>query len=318
MNYSDIAKSKIGLGKVENIQFSAVDGLISGYGLVDGGSDLQYVVEKGVRSSELEVAEDASELHDFTASKDTYVYITLSSGAKVYTELDNGEAEPTTQDGDIYIGLVVTDDTVVTSATNAIIGYVKSIANEIGVAGLKSSGNPLTSNTNITLTEDYTIPTGESRIVSSLDTNGHTLTVDGELMDISAMNAELLDEVRAEYDPQLDAKQSILQSSYTQLDDATLDTGTHTFDYALGDYQQLTVEGDITLAFSNFVSGKVCSFVVELIAGGDYTITYPDGVEFDSGTAPELTSGTDVLGVVNDKDDVLSIYVIALDKKVVA
>jgi len=143
MNYSDIAKSKIGLAKVENIQFSAVDGLISGYELIEEGSDLQCMIGVGVRSSDLLITRDAAELHDFTANKDTYVYITLASGAKVFTEVDNGEAEPTAQDGDVYIGLVVTDDTAVTSIASATIWYVKSITNEIGVSAMNVAASSI-------------------------------------------------------------------------------------------------------------------------------------------------------------------------------
>ncbi len=115
---------------------------------------------------------------------------------------------------------------------------------------------------------------------------------------------------------EIDSKQTILASSYTQIDDASLGTGTHTFDYSLGDMQQLTVTGDITLAFSNFTSGKVCSMVLDLIDAGDWTITLPSSILFDSGTKPTFTSsGTDRLCIFKDKDEVYSLFVLGLDIK---
>jgi len=99
-------------------------------------------------------------------------------------------------------------------------------------------------------------------------------------------------------------------SSYQQIADASLGTGTHTLDYSLGDMAQVTATGDFTLAFSNFVTGKVCTMILDCVNWGDWTITYPAGMLFSGETLPEMSSGTDRVLVVKDKDDVYSFFVV--------
>ena len=109
---------------------------------------------------------------------------------------------------------------------------------------------------------------------------------------------------------------TIDKSSVRQIADASLGTGTHTFDYANGDMQQLTATGNITIAFSNFPTGNVAGFVVDAVNWGAHTITHPAGIQFAGGTAPNYTaSGTDRLVVINDKDDVLTLHVVGQDIK---
>lgn len=108
-------------------------------------------------------------------------------------------------------------------------------------------------------------------------------------------------------------------SSYTQIADASLGTGTHTFDYSAGDMQQLTATGDITIAFSNFVTGEVCTMIIDAVNWGDYTITHPAAMLFAAGTAPTYTvGGTDRLMIVKDKDDIYSLFIIGQAVGVVA
>lgn len=105
-------------------------------------------------------------------------------------------------------------------------------------------------------------------------------------------------------------------SSYTQITDASLGTGTHTFNYASGDMQQLTATGDITIAFSNFVSGAVCGMIIDAINWGAHTLTWPVGVLFAGGAEPAwTTSGTDRAAVIKDKDNV---YTISLQQTAIA
>lgn len=99
-------------------------------------------------------------------------------------------------------------------------------------------------------------------------------------------------------------------SSYDQIADASLGTGTHTFDYSSGDGQQITATGDITLGVSNFVSGKICSFIADCVNFGDHTISIPAAWLMASGTAPTWTSGgTDRIEIYKDKDDVYTLTV---------
>lgn len=104
---------------------------------------------------------------------------------------------------------------------------------------------------------------------------------------------------------------SLEATSVRQAADASLGTGTHTFDYSASDMQQLTATGDITVEFSNFVSGEVSAFTVDAVDWGAHTITLPAGLLFASGTAPAFTvSGTDRFLFLNDKDDVLTLHVV--------
>jgi hypothetical protein len=111
---------------------------------------------------------------------------------------------------------------------------------------------------------------------------------------------------------------TLTKSSYNQATDATLGTGTHTFDFANGDAQELTMTGDVTIAFSNFTTGKVCSMIIDAVNWGAWTPTYPTGMLFSGGAVPTLTAaGRDKLMVVKDKDDVYELFVIGTDVKVV-
>jgi len=103
-------------------------------------------------------------------------------------------------------------------------------------------------------------------------------------------------------------------SSYRQIADASLGTGTHTFDYSAGDMQELTATGDITIAFSNFVTGKVCVMIVEATNWGAFTITYPAGIKFPNKTSLTYTaSGTDEVRIKKDMNDVYSMSINGLD-----
>ena len=107
--------------------------------------------------------------------------------------------------------------------------------------------------------------------------------------------------------------------SGTQIADASLGTGTHTFNYASGSMQQLTATGSITLAITGFVSGKVCSFVFDAVDFGAVTITHPAAWLFAAGTAPTYTTaGTDRILLWHDKDDVVTLHIGDQDIKVVA
>ena len=107
------------------------------------------------------------------------------------------------------------------------------------------------------------------------------------------------------------------KSAVRQISDDSLGTGTHTFNYTNGDMQQLTATGNITLAFSNFPSGDVAGFIVDCINFGAHTITHPAGMLFAGGVAPTYTtSGIDRIMVMKDKDDVLTLTMVAQDIKV--
>lgn len=100
-------------------------------------------------------------------------------------------------------------------------------------------------------------------------------------------------------------------SSYRQIADASIASGTHTFAYASGDMQQLTATGSCTIAFSGMPTGKAAAFIVDAINWGAHTITLPSGMLFDAATAPTFTAaGTDKLAILKDKDEVFSMFII--------
>ncbi len=104
-----------------------------------------------------------------------------------------------------------------------------------------------------------------------------------------------------------------------QIGDAVLGTGTHTFNYANGDMQQLQATGNISIAFDGFPAGKVCAFIIDAADWGSYTITHPANMFFAGGIAPTYTSaGIDRLLVTKDKDESYTLTVIAQDIKAVA
>lgn len=106
------------------------------------------------------------------------------------------------------------------------------------------------------------------------------------------------------------------ESSYKQITDGTIsETGTHTFAFANGDMQQLTLSGSsitCTFAFSGFISGKVCSMIVDMVNAGAQTVAYPAATLFATGIPPAYsTSGTDRIMILKDADDVYTITAIA-------
>jgi len=105
-------------------------------------------------------------------------------------------------------------------------------------------------------------------------------------------------------------------SSVRQIADASLGTGTHTFNYTNGDMQQLTATGDITIAFSNLVASNVSGMIVDAINWGAHTILLPAGIQYAAGVAPAFTAvGTDRLLFLSDKDAVLALHIIGQDVK---
>ncbi|DAB40287.1 MAG TPA: hypothetical protein CFH81_08820 [Sulfurovum sp. UBA12169] len=103
---------------------------------------------------------------------------------------------------------------------------------------------------------------------------------------------------------------TINKSAVRQIIDASVSAGTHTFDYANGDMQQLTVTGNMAIAFSGFPAGQVSAFIIDAVNWGSYTVTHPVGMLFGNGEAPIYTSaGTDRLLVTCDKDGIFTLSV---------
>jgi hypothetical protein len=108
---------------------------------------------------------------------------------------------------------------------------------------------------------------------------------------------------------------TLTNSSYNQATDAILGSGTHTFDYSAGDAQQLEITGDtVTIAFSNFPTGKVVTMVIDAVNWGAWTPVLPAGMLYAGGAKPIFTAaGTDRLMVIKDKDEVYSLFIVGQD-----
>ena len=129
---------------------------------------------------------------------------------------------------------------------------------------------------------------------------------------VNAISTDLLSDTTPQLGGALDANSNTFNaSSYRQITDVSVASGTHTFNYANGDMQQLTVTGNCTVAFSNMPTGQVVSFIIDAINWGAFTVTLPVGMLFEAATAPAFTAaGTDRLVVLKDKDDVYSMFVV--------
>lgn len=115
------------------------------------------------------------------------------------------------------------------------------------------------------------------------------------------------------------AGNSIKGSSYFAPAGVSPGTGTtHVFDFAAGDMQTVTAPaaGSLTISFSNFVAGKVCSYIIDAVNWGNATITWPAGVEFEGGIPPVMSvAGKDKLYVLKDSSGTYQVTLIGLDMK---
>lgn len=160
---------------------------------------------------------------------------------------------------------------------------------------------------------------GALNIPASVYHNGNFWVLLSSLADITLSEPSPINTDWSEATGDILTGKTFLQSKYDQIADATISTGTHTFNYSLGDMQQVTATGDFTLAFSNFPAGKISSMIIDAINFGAHTITHPATMIFTAGIAPYYTvAGTDRLMVIKDKDEVYSLFVIGRNIKVVA
>lgn len=78
-------------------------------------------------------------------------------------------------------------------------------------------------------------------------------------------------------------------------------TGAATIDLTAANYIQATVAGAVTFSITGAAAaGRAQVFMLELINGGAFTVTWPASVTFPAGTPTFKTSGTDILVFVTD------------------
>ncbi len=68
------------------------------------------------------------------------------------------------------------------------------------------------------------------------------------------------------------------------------DSSTITIDWTQGNQQLVTLGGNRTIAFSNFIPGSTLRFIVCQDATGSRTLTWPASVSWSGATAPTLTT----------------------------
>jgi len=99
------------------------------------------------------------------------------------------------------------------------------------------------------------------------------------------------------------------KASTVQIADATLGTGTHTFDFSAGNVQKLTATGNITIVFSNVPVSKYSTFVIYAVNWGAYTITLPTHLTAGGTVLTFTAAGKDEIVARFDKDGTLHLSV---------
>jgi len=205
---------------------------------------------------------------------------------------------------------------------NTLTGQINTVASEVST-NATTAGNAAATATaaaNAETWSSYSASLHDMRISPTdhlfyINTTGSGGTTDPS-SDATNWNPVSLNEIVGDTTPQLGGHldcndNQIVESSYVQVADASLGTGTHTFDYSAGDMQQITATGNITLATTGFISGAVCSMIIDAVNFGAHTITHPAAWLFAAATAPTYTAaGTDRLLLLKDKDDLYTLHVI--------
>jgi len=125
---------------------------------------------------------------------------------------------------------------------------------------------------------------------------------------------DLVDDLTPQLGGDLDANlHTFDNTSYRQIANAT-PGASYTIDYSLGDMVQVTVTEAITFSVSNFVVGKVCVFILELVNGGAFANIFPVGWRFEGQTQPIFTAaGTDMILITKDMNEVYTVIIIGED-----
>jgi len=263
----------------------------------EGASDWQV----SALDSTAEVVDDTTPQLGGTLDTNAHM-IQLSKGVDVAS----ASALPILEDGNYFD---VAGTTTVTSInTTGKVGTVIKLHFD-GMLTLTHDG------TNIILPSGVNVTTAAGDEAAFIEyASGDFICTNYSKADGTALVTNLVDDTTPQLGGDLDTNGKTFNgSSYRQITDASLGTGTHTFNKANGDFQKLTATGNITLAVSGFVSGKYDIFEFELVNGGDHTITFNASWKFDSGAVPTLTSGgTDVLQIAKDSSDSYTLFVKAL------
>lgn len=82
---------------------------------------------------------------------------------------------------------------------------------------------------------------------------------------------------------------------------ASVSSGTHNFDYSVGNYKKITATGDFTLGLTNLPSAGPFILFIEAVNWGAHNITLPTSIKASGGSAPSFTvSGTDMVSIYSN------------------
>lgn len=91
-------------------------------------------------------------------------------------------------------------------------------------------------------------------------------------------------------------KQPMLTSPSFKYNNMGSGSGARTVDLAVASYQRNQVTGITTFTFTNAPASEAFGFILELVNGGAFALTWPAGVKWPGGSPPAFTaSGTDIV-----------------------
>jgi hypothetical protein len=150
----------------------------------------------------------------------------------------------------------------------------------------------------VTSNYNWTLPTvsGDSGAWGTI-LNAAIIAVDAALWAVSAVASAALPKAGGTMTGHL----KTLTSSATRYDFGNVSGGV-AINLAVAQMFTLTVNGNLTLSFTNVPSGSVTSGVSLLITNpGAYTITWPTGTQWNGGAPPTFTaSGKDRVVMITD------------------
>ena len=173
-----------------------------------------------------------------------------------------------------------------------------------------SAANTTISAFGATLVDDTDAATARTTLsaqqtISGLSIGAVTVATDDKILLQDTSNSDALGTATAQ-------AVADLAINLTQADTAASANTTYTLVEATSNYHKVTFTSDCTLAFT-FTSGAVQSMIIQLIDAGAYTVTFPTTL-WAGGAAPTFTaSGTDIIVVWHNGDNVVYGAVIGQD-----
>lgn len=236
--------------------------------------------------------------------------------SNILAELKNIDGSGSGLDADLLDGKQASDFLLATAK-----GAINGVASLDSTGKVPSAQLPSYVDDVLEYADLATFPaTGETgKIYVALDTSKAYRWSGSVYVEISAFEGlfNIIEDETPQLGGALDCNgKTIDKSAVRQIADASIASGTHTFNYVSGDMQQLTATGAFGIVLGGFPTGQVSAFIIDAVNWGAYTVTHPANMLFAAGEAPLYTvSGKDRLLIVCDKDGALTLHVVAQDIK---